>query len=105
MVSPVARNVNHSFILRTETVRSPMVRVCWAVSLDGKGHNVTKVKAQLFISTMYFIFVNCISKCINLVCRILDLLTTDGMLVSLLCTCIYNHVCYRVYTRNLWRWL
>lgn len=68
VVSPVARNVNHSFILRTETVRSPMVRVCWAVSLDGKGRNVTKVKAQLFISTMYFIFVNCISKCINLVC-------------------------------------
>lgn len=42
VVSPVARNVNHSFILRTETVRSPMVRVCWAVSLDGKGRNVTK---------------------------------------------------------------
>lgn len=31
-----------------------------------QGTNVTKVKAQLFISTLYFIFVNCIGKCINL---------------------------------------
>lgn len=83
VVSPVARNVNHSFILRTETVRSPMVRVCWAVSLDGKGRNVTKVKAQLFISTLYFIFVNCIGKCINLVCRILNLLTIDAGVTAL----------------------
>lgn len=59
MVSPVAHNVNHSLNPRTGTVRSPMVRVCWAVSLDGKGCSVTKVHVKLFVCICIFFVVNC----------------------------------------------